>query len=56
MLKEILYYDHLERTKSDLFISLQMALVAVFGEMQMPKKQDYKPKRILPTYKIKIAG
>lgn len=56
MLKEILYYDHLERTKSDLFISLQMALVAVFGEMQMPKKQDYKPKRLLPTYKIKMVG
>lgn len=56
MLKEILYYDHLERTKSDLFISLQMALVAVFGEMQMPKKQNYKPTKLLPTYKIKMVS
>ena len=56
MLKEILYYDHLDRTKSDLFVSLQMALVAVFGEMKMPKIQEYKPKRLLPQYKIKMVG
>ena len=56
LLKEALYYDHLNRTSSDLFVSLQMALVAVFGEMQMPKKQDYKPKHLLPTYKIRMVS
>lgn len=56
MLKEALYYDHLDRTKSNLFVSLQMALVGIFGEMQMPVKQDYKPTKILPTYKIKMVS
>lgn len=57
LLKEALYYDHLDRQKSDLFVSLQMALVAVFGEMQMPKnKINTKPARLLPTYKIKMVG
>ncbi len=57
MLKEMLYYDHNDRTKSDLFVSLQMALVAAFGEMRMPKSAiSAKPKNILPTYKLKLTG
>lgn len=57
LLKEALYYDHLDRTKSDLFVSLQMALVAVFGEMQIPKSAiQTKPKNVLPVYKLKIAS
>lgn len=58
LLKEILFYDHLDRTKSDLFVSLQMALVAVFGEMQMPKKgiTNNIPKRFLTTYKLERAS
>lgn len=54
LLKEIKDYDHLDRTKSDLFVSLQMALVAVFGEMRNPvKKQPVKP-MMIPTYQLKI--
>jgi len=53
LLKEALHYDHLDRTKSDLFVSLQMALVAVFGEMRMPKKATVVPMKIMPTYKLK---
>lgn len=57
LLKEALHYDHLLRTKSDLFVSMQMALVAVFGEMQMSKKNtEEKPMRLLPTYKIKMVS
>ena len=52
MLKQALGYNHMERTKSDLFVSLQMALVAVFGDMQKPVIPSTKPKSILPTYKI----
>ena len=56
LLKEALHYDHLDRTKSDLLVSLQMALVAIFGEMQMPVKlPEIQVKKVLPTYKIKIA-
>lgn len=56
LLKQALAYNHLDRTKSDLFVSLQMALVACFGEMQMPKKQEYKPTSIFPTYKLKLVS
>jgi len=52
MLKQALEYDHLNRTKSDLFVSLQMALVACFGEMQNPIIANNRPKNILPTFKI----
>jgi len=57
LLEQALYYNHLDRTTSDLFVSLQMALVAVFGEMQMPKKiASAAPIKLLPTYKIKMTG
>lgn len=57
LLKEALYYDHLDRTKSDLFVSLQMALVAVFGEMQMPAKlTEVLPKHLIPSYKLKMPA
>jgi hypothetical protein len=57
LLKQALQYDHLDRTKSDLFVSLQMALVPVFGEMQMPIRTDLStPIRVLPQYKIKIPA
>lgn len=52
MLKQALEYNHGDRTKSDLFVSLQMALVACFGEMQNPIIPNNRPKNILPTFKI----
>jgi len=56
LLKQALQYNHLDRTKSDLFVALQMALVAVFAEMQIPKQTSVLvPKQILPQYKIKLA-
>lgn len=54
MLKQALQYNHLDRGKSDLFVSLQMALVACFGDMQKIPKSEA-PIKILPTYKIKMA-
>ena len=51
LLKQTLEYNHLDRTKSDLFVSLQMALVAVFGSQQMPIIPA-QIKQILPTYRI----
>jgi hypothetical protein len=55
LLKELLVYEHLDRTKSDQVVGLMMALLPVFGEMQMPKKEYETPKNILPTYKINLA-
>ena len=54
MLKQALQYNHLDRCKSDLFVSLQMALVACFGDMQVIPKSEVIIK-ILPTYKIKMS-
>ncbi len=56
LLKEIKDYDHLDRTKSDLFVSLQMALVAVFGEMRNPVKKSTQKAAILKTYQLKIPA
>jgi len=54
MLQQALKYDHLDRTKSDLFVSLQMALVACFGEMQKPIIPSNIPKSIMPTFKLQM--
>lgn len=56
ILKQALQYNHLDRTKSDIFVSLQMALVACFGDMQKVTKKEETPIKILPTYKIKMSG
>lgn len=56
LLKQGLKYNHLDRTKSDLWVSLQMALVPVFGEMQMPIKPASKPGSIFPQHKVKIPS
>mgnify|MGYP000547131321 FL=1 len=57
LLKQALEYKHLDRTKSDLWVSMQMALVPVFGEMQLPvRTQSGAPKHILPQYKIKMVS
>ena len=57
LIEQGLHYNHLDRTKSDLWVSLQMALVPVFGEMQIPVKvQSGTPKMLLPQYKIKMVS
>lgn len=56
LLNELLSYDHLDRTKSDQVVSLMMALLPVFGEIQAPKKEETKPKLVLPQYKIKMVS
>ncbi len=57
LLKQGLNYNHLDRTKSDLWVSLQMALVPVFGEMQLPvHRQSTNPIKVLPQYKIKMVS
>jgi len=55
LLEQALKYDHLDRTKSDLFVALQMALCGVFGEMQSPIIPA-QIKQLLPTWKIEKYG
>lgn len=57
LIEQGLHYNHLDRTKSDLWVSLQMALVPVFGEMQIPAYiKSASPTKILPQYKIKVSA
>lgn len=55
LLKELLKYDHLDRTKSDQVVGLMMALLPVFGELQYVKPKEDIKKMVLPTYKLKTA-
>lgn len=54
-LQQALEYDHLDRGKSDIWVSMQMALVAAFGDAQLPTVQTWKPTSIMPTFKIKMS-
>lgn len=56
MLEQALRYDHLNRTKSDLFVSLQMALIPVFGDIQVPPTHYSRKKQVLPMHKIKMPA
>jgi hypothetical protein len=55
MLTQALEYDHSDRQKSDVIISLMMALLPCFGSIDYLNEVETKPTRILPQYKIKIA-
>ncbi len=56
MLRQGLEYNHADRTKSDIIISLIMALLPCFGSLDYIDPVPLKPKRILPTYKLKMAS
>lgn len=56
MLKQALEYDHSDRTKSDIIISLMMALLPCFGSTDILNEHQDKPKQILPQHKIKISA
>lgn len=54
LLRQLLKYDHSDRTKFDEVISLAMALAPIFVENQKATHVS-KPSKVLPTYKIKVA-
>lgn len=57
MLTQALEYNHSDRTKSDVIISLMMALLPCFGSTELLQTENtYKPKQILPQYKIKQSA
>lgn len=56
MLRQGLEYNHADRTKSDVLISLMMALLPCFGSLDYIDPAPLKPKRLLPTYKLKMAS
>ena len=56
MLKQGLEYNHSERTKSDVIISLIMALLPCFGTLDYVDPAPLKPKKLLQTYKLKMAS
>ena len=56
LLKQLLKYDHNNRTPFDQCIALFMCLVAIFGDNNKIGTANINPKSILPTYKIKMAS
>lgn len=54
LLSQLLKYDHSARTPFDQVIALMMALLPILGEAELPKKEEQKPKMILPQYKIRL--
>lgn len=53
ILTQGLEYNHSDRTKSDVIISLMMALLPCFGSTELLSSEPPKVKQILPTFKIK---
>lgn len=53
LLKQLLKYDHANRTQYDEVIALMMALLPIFTEEQMPEMRT-SAKQVLPTYKINL--
>jgi len=56
LLEQAIEYDHSDRTKSDIIISLMMALLLCFGVIENAEKQSAKPKHLLPQYKLKMPA
>jgi hypothetical protein len=57
MLTQALEYNHSDRTKSDIIISLMMALLPCFGSTELLQYEGlHKPKQILPQFKIKLSA
>lgn len=55
LLKQLLKYDHNNRTPFDQCIALFMALLPLFGDQQAPLIPTDK-RKVLPQYKIKLAA
>ena len=55
MLTQALEYNHSDRTKSDVIISLMMALLPCFGTVDYEKEKT-PVKNVLPRHKIKIPA
>lgn len=55
LLKQLLKYDHADRTPFDQCIALFMALLPLFGDTAKPVIPN-KIKQLLPTYRVKIPA
>jgi hypothetical protein len=53
VLQQALEYNHEDRTKSDVIISLMMALLPCFGSTDLLQEETKPVKQILPRFKIK---
>lgn len=56
LLQQCIEYDHSDRTKSDLVISMMMSLLPCFGSTDYLPGIETKPKQILKTYKLKMPA
>lgn len=56
MIRQGLEYNHSDRQKSDVIISLMMALLPCFGSLGYLDPAPTRPKQILKTYKLKMVS
>lgn len=56
VLNQAIEYNHSDRTKSDVIISLMMALLPCFGSTEILNEPPKKIDKILPQFKIKVAS
>jgi hypothetical protein len=56
LLQQALEYDNSDRTKSDVLISLMMALLPCFGSTDIIQEPEKKRGNILPQHKIKVRA
>jgi len=56
MLNQAIEYNHSDRTKSDVIISLMMALLPCFGSTELIPEEMPKVIKVLPQYKIKMVS
>lgn len=57
MLNQAIEYNHSDRTKSDVIISLMMALLPCFGSIDMLKEEEMpKVVKVLPQHKVRMPA
>jgi hypothetical protein len=54
LLRQLLRYDHSERTPYDQVIAFMMALLPAFKSPERKIPTELKPKQLLPTYKLSV--
>jgi len=56
MLEQLIDYNHSERTPYDIVISLMMSILPAMGSTQESDMIDFKPKKLLPQYRISLRA
>lgn len=56
LLEQLIDYNHSERTPYDIVIALMMSILPALGSTQESDLIDFKPKKLIPSYRLKIPA